>query len=128
VRTRQSILMPILLLCVRLAAAEDPAVTLGPPWRSIVAGDQYTVGLKTDGTVWAWGNDRLGQLGDGTTAVRDRPVQVQGLPPAAMVAAGGVNSAAVAIDGTIWIWGRDDQGQLGAGYQADRLVPSPAVP
>jgi alpha-tubulin suppressor-like RCC1 family protein len=81
----------------------------------IAAGAGHTIVLKKDGTVWAWGNNRFGQLGDGTTADHLTPVQVVGLTDAVAIACGYAHSIAVKSDGTIWTWGSDSYGQLGEG-------------
>ena len=47
---------------------------------AVTAGARHTCGLKNDDTIWCWGRNTDGQLGDGTTAVRDKPVQVTGIP------------------------------------------------
>jgi uncharacterized repeat protein (TIGR01451 family) len=61
--------------------------------------------LKADGTVWAWGPNEFGQLGDGTTAYRAAPVQVAGLSEVAAIGAAGYSSVAAKRDGTVWAWG-----------------------
>ncbi|MGE5328107.1 MAG: Calx-beta domain-containing protein [Deltaproteobacteria bacterium] len=90
---------------------------------AIAAGTNHTVALKTDGTVWTWGNNVSGQLGDGTTTQRNAPVQVPGLdllkiltPGGSMtkqIAGGGYHTVALKTDGTVWTWGRNNNGQLG---------------
>ena len=55
---------------------------------AIAAGSKHTLALKQDGTVWAWGDNSSGQLGDGTTTHRTSPVQVPGLTGVSAIAAG----------------------------------------
>lgn len=87
-------------------------------------GDAYhTLALKPDSTVWAWGYNRQGQLGDGTKQNRSRPVQVQGLTSAVDIAAGGQHSLAVRSDGTVWTWGANASGQLGDGTTSGSTTP-----
>jgi len=84
----------------------------------------HTLTLKEDGTVWAWGDNANGELGDGTsTDYRSTPVQVCGLSGVASIAAGGAHSLAVKRDGTVWAWGANYQGQLGDEPNATRLTP-----
>ena len=70
---------------------------------------------RSDGTVWAWGDNRVGELGDGTTTDRLAPVQVTGLTGVTQVAAGCTHSLALRSDGTVWAWGANGAGQLGRG-------------
>ena len=72
----------------------------------IATGNEHSLALRSDGTVWAWGNNFNKQLGDGTTTDRHLPVQVQGLPAGIQGIDAGTGSSA-ATDGTqaIWAWG-----------------------
>src|SRR5206468_1761471 len=78
-------------------------------------GGDFSLARKSDGSVWAWGNNGFGQLGDGSTAERDAPVHVSGLSGAVAVSAGESHSLAVRNDGTVWAWGANRFGQLGDG-------------
>ncbi len=91
--------------------------------RAIAGGSDHTVALKTDGSVWAWGSNIYGQLGDGTTIDRLRPVQVSGLSGVTAIAAGNIQTLALRSDGTVWAWGGNYGYQLGDGTSADRLLP-----
>ena len=86
-------------------------------------GGGHCVAAKADGTVWAWGYNASGQLGDGTTIERHAPVQVSGLSGVAAVACGLANSLAVKSDGTVWAWGNNYYGQLGDGTTTERHAP-----
>ena len=68
-------------------------------------GNGFVYALKSDGTVWAWGINSSGQLGDGTTVERTRPVQTNGLTNVIGIAGGNFYGAAVKGDGTVWMWG-----------------------
>jgi alpha-tubulin suppressor-like RCC1 family protein len=83
--------------------------------RAIAAGSSHSLALKEDGTVWAWGYNFDGQLGDGTEANSTRPVRVGELQGVEAIAAGSVHSLALKEDGSVWAWGANDQGQLGNG-------------
>jgi hypothetical protein len=92
--------------------------------------DAASVALKVDRTVWAWGRNNEGQLGDGTTTQRNTPVQVSGLTDVAAgvgrrarLAGGDLHSLAAKRNGTVWAWGRNHQGQLGDGTTTNRLTP-----
>ncbi len=79
--------------------------------------------LKSDGTVWAWGDNEFGQLGDGTTIVSIIPVQIPGLNGVIALAAGRNHTVALKSDGTVWAWGFNAYGQLGDGTTTDRHTP-----
>lgn len=80
--------------------------------------------LAQVGTVWAWGYNESGQLGDGTTTFRSLPVQSGSLTQVVAVSAGFGHSLALRSDGTVWAWGRNAEGQLGDGTTQGRLQPA----
>src|SRR6266851_5429957 len=71
----------------------------------VAAGGLHSLALRSDGTVWAWGYNFVGQLGNGTQTGSGTPVQVTGLTGVIQVAAGGLHSLALRSDGTVWTWG-----------------------
>jgi alpha-tubulin suppressor-like RCC1 family protein len=89
--------------------------------------------VKADGTVWAWGYNNAGQLGDGTNTQRTSPVQVSApLPPLQMtgvvaVAAGREHTLALTSDGHVWAWGANGSGQLGNNSQTPSWIPVSVV-
>jgi alpha-tubulin suppressor-like RCC1 family protein len=106
------------------------------------AGTYHSLALKEDGTVWAWGANSSGELGDGTTTERHTPVQVKGKPPTNAppssasfppwnelsgfkdISAGERHSLALKEDGTVWTWGSNEVGQLGTGrWNIDSTTP-----
>ncbi|WP_242592715.1 RCC1 domain-containing protein [Corallococcus exiguus] len=89
----------------------------------LVAGGVHSLAAKQDGTVWAWGYNFSGQLGDGTSTRRLTPVRVQGLTGVTALAAGYQHSLALNPDGTAWAWGYNASGQLGDGTHTDRSTP-----
>ncbi len=72
---------------------------------TVEEGGAFVLALKSNGTVWSWGNNFSGQLGDGTNQIRTRPVQTIGLTNVKGIAAGISFGAAVKTDGTVWVWG-----------------------
>ncbi len=80
----------------------------------VAAGWTHSLALGSDGTVWAWGDNRFGQLGDGTTIQSDTPVQVPGLSGVTQIAAGDGWSLALRSGGTVWAWGVNTYNELGA--------------
>jgi len=87
------------------------------------AGQGFTLAVKTDGTLWAWGDGSSGALGDGTTASKSSPVQIGLLTNWKQVAGGIESSAAIKTDGTLWTWGDNAAGQLGDGTRINRSSP-----
>ncbi len=96
---------------------------------AIAAGEGHSLALKSDGTIWAWGDNQYGQLGSGLIGVNQtRPVQVARIPTltglgAVAIDAGRYHSLALTSDGMIWVWGRNDHYQLGNGGTFDRVGP-----
>ncbi len=72
---------------------------------SIAAGGNHTIALRSDGTVWTWGANSVGQLGNGTYAHSPLPVQVKGLDNVKGIAGGLTYTIALKNDGSVWMWG-----------------------
>lgn len=105
-------------------APEMPAqVGTETTWSKVACGDHHTVAVRSDGTLWAWGKNENGQLGDGTTIQRTAPVQVGSATTWDKVVCGPGHTLARRSDGTLWAWGKNDQGQLGDGSLTDRSSP-----
>jgi alpha-tubulin suppressor-like RCC1 family protein len=95
---------------------------------AISAGRYHTIALKDDGTVWSWGDNIYGQLGNGTTAQRNTPVQVMaspgvGLTDVIAISARYDHTIALKDNGTVWSWGYNGTGQLGDGTTANKSTP-----
>jgi alpha-tubulin suppressor-like RCC1 family protein len=89
-------------------------VDKGNNWKQVEAGRLTSCGIKTDGTLWTWGRNQYGQLGDNTTADKSSPVQIYGGGTNwKQVSKGHWHMAAVKTDGTLWSWGRNEYGYLG---------------
>ena len=82
-------------------------------WMAIAAGERHILLLKTNGTLWSWGLNRSGQLGDGTTIDHTEPMQIGSEHNWSTIRAGDAYSMALKTDGTVWIWGSNGCGQLG---------------
>lgn len=94
--------------------------------RQVAAGPDSKTSLAVlwDGTVWAWGGNSVGELGNGTVVPSSVPVQVPGLSGIVQVAAGAYHSVALGSDGRVWTWGWNYYGQLGDGTTVmQRLSP-----
>ena len=90
---------------------------------SVSAGQRYSLAINTDGSLWAWGLNSHGQLGDGT--ITDRHVPVKIMDNVVFISAGyrADHTLAVKTDGSLWAWGRNDDGQIGDGTTTDRYKP-----
>ncbi|MBI5207101.1 MAG: Ig-like domain-containing protein, partial [Candidatus Firestonebacteria bacterium] len=91
--------------------------------KAIAGGAWHSIVLKHDGTVWTWGNNSYGQLGNNTTIGSYTPVQVSGLTGVIAIAAGGWHNLALKSDSTVWAWGYNNVGRLGDGTTTDRYTP-----
>ena len=96
----------------------------------VAAGDETSLALRSDGTVWAWGSNAQGQLGDGTTVNRDTAERVPGLTGITQIAAKGA-SFALRSDGTLFAWGDNSSSELGNGTKggfSTAPAPVPGLP
>jgi len=83
------------------------------------AGAQYhTMVIKTEGSLWGWGDNSIGQIGDGTTAFRSQPVKI--MDDVVAVSTGSTHTLAVTLDGSLWAWGSGGVGELGHGERPFR--------
>jgi alpha-tubulin suppressor-like RCC1 family protein len=119
-----------------LSSRSSPVTTVGGQgtWKQVAAGTVNTAAIKTDGTLWTWGNNNpYGQLGDNTSSTRSSPVTtVAGGTNWKQVAVGrgntgGQNIAAIKTDGTLWTWGINSSGQLGDNTLVDKSSPVTTV-
>lgn len=105
-------------------ALPHQVTALGNDVAAIAAGENHTCALKKDGTVWCWGDNTHGELGDGTTTLNPSPTQVIALGSTVVeIAAGQSHSCARKLDGSLWCWGGNDYGQVGDGTSTNRLEP-----
>ena len=108
----------------------SPVTTVGGQgsWKQVAAGFAHTSAIKTDGTLWTWGFNTVGQLGDNTSSNRSSPVTtVAGGTTWKQVACGYNNTAAIKTDGTLWTWGFNNYGQLGDNTSSNRSSPVTTV-
>ena len=94
-------------------------------WSKISADGSSSMAIKTDGTMWSWGNNDNGRLGLGDTTNQSSPVQIGALTTWSSVSCGGYTGFAAAIktDGTLWSWGYNIFGQLGLGNETNQSSP-----
>lgn len=93
-------------------------------WKTMAAGERFSMGIKTDGTLWAWGKNDVGQLGDGTTTNQPLPVQIGTATNWDSVASGYQHTVALKTDGSLWTWGTNEVGQLGNGTTTAVVAPT----
>jgi alpha-tubulin suppressor-like RCC1 family protein len=108
--------------------ASSPIQTIagGTNWKQVTCGAGHVAAVKTDGSLWLWGFNLYGELGNGnngypagTTNSRSSPVQTAaGGTNWREVSAGGTNTAAIKTDGTLWVWGTNNGGNLANGTAA----------
>ena len=97
---------------------ENPAL-----FQQVSAGGNHTVGIRPDGSLWAWGYNMHGQLGDGTTINKHTPTRI-GTDTWTSVFAGSAHTVGIRTDGSLWAWGSNYEGQLGDGTTTNRLIPT----
>lgn len=94
-------------------------VQVAGQWRQIAASADatfpHTLAIGLDGTLWAWGDNTYGQLGDGTTTAKSSPIQVGSESTWSTVANGERYSVALKSDGSLWAWGSNFYGEIGNG-------------
>jgi alpha-tubulin suppressor-like RCC1 family protein len=100
-------------------------IALGSNWKQVSVGYRHTAAIKTDGTLWAWGYNLNGELGDNTTTTKSSPVQTIAFGTNwKSVSCGSYSTtAAIKTDGTLWTWGSNSYGQLGDNTGIKRSSP-----
>ncbi len=96
-------------------------------WSFISAGDEYSIAIKTNGTLWAWGDNVYGQLGDNTSGsgnIRTTPIQIGTDTNWVFASAGTTHTLAIKSNGTLWGFGQNNFGKLGDGTIIDKLTPT----
>jgi alpha-tubulin suppressor-like RCC1 family protein len=97
----------------------------GSSWKQVSSGNSHTVAIKTDETLWTWGNGNSGRLGNNQTTNRSTPVTTfAGGSSWKQVSSGGYHTAAIKTDGTLWTWGPGGFGRLGT----NDITPNRSTP
>lgn len=94
---------------------------------AFAAGGNHSLAVRNNGSVWAWGDNNSGQLGNMHLVTHHLPVPVPGLWGVSSVAAGLNHSLALKTDGTAWAWGDNSSGQLGNGSSTNSATPHPVT-
>ena len=98
-------------------------------WLQVDTGQSHTCAIASDNSLWCWGDNSAGQLGDGTHTAQALPVRV--VVPGqswASVKAGLSHTCALSLDGDIWCWGDNGDGQLGIGSNTQQTIPQRVEP
>ena len=106
-------------------AVTSPVQTVarGVTWKLVAGGGYFSAGIKTDGTLWMWGLNTHGQLGDNTNTNRSSPVQeVTASTNWRAVACGNQVTGAIKTDGSLWMWGNNSYGMTGLGLTSGNTV------
>lgn len=99
-------------------------VTFATTWKQVSCGAYHTAAIKTDGTLWTWGRNGYGQLGDNTITHRSSPIQTISVGNNwKQVSCGQYFTAAIKTDSTLWSWGFNTSGRLGDGTIVHRSSP-----
>lgn len=102
-------------------------VAFGTNWFQVSVGQNHIAAIKTDGTLWLWGNNAYGQLGDNTTTKRSSPVQTIAFGTNWKQVACNNHTIAIKTDGTLWCWGDNNNGRLGDNTVTKRSSPVQTV-
>jgi alpha-tubulin suppressor-like RCC1 family protein len=111
-------------------ARSSPVSVVGgfTDWISASAGLAHSLGVRANGSLWAWGRNSYGRLGDETTTSRSSPVSVVGgFSDWVSASAGGYHSLGVRANGSLWAWGSNANGRLGDNTATDRSSPVSVV-
>lgn len=98
-------------------------IGLDSDWQSISAGFNNSFAIKTNGTLWGWGQNDLGQLGDGTQIDKLTPTQIGLQSDWMLVSAGQRHTVALKSNGDLYTWGDNSQAQLGNGNYSSTITP-----
>ena len=90
---------------------------------AIAGGFSHSLALKSSGTVWTWGDNQYGELGNGSNTSSNVPVEVNSLSKVVAISGGGAHSLALLSVGTVWAWGDNQYGELGNGSNVNSNVP-----
>ncbi len=91
-------------------------------FEKVFAGQHHFIAIAKDGTLWAWGNNAYGEVGDGSTTDRKSPVQISSETGWTNIYPGQTHNLAIKENGTLWAWGRNNYGKLGLGTEGGTIL------
>ena len=101
----------------------SPIQITGSNWKLVTSGNSHSIAIKTDNTLWAWGNNSSGQLGNNSYTSKSTPIQITGTTWK-KVDCGSYYTIAIKTDNTLWAWGNNSAGQLGLNDSTNRANPT----
>jgi alpha-tubulin suppressor-like RCC1 family protein len=107
-----------------LASLTPTRIGTATNWQAVSTGIFHSLALKKDGTIWAWGYNNAGQIGDGTFDDRFTPTQIGTDNDWQAIETGHYFCLALKKDGTLWAWGDNTNGQLGDGIYLSKVRPT----
>jgi alpha-tubulin suppressor-like RCC1 family protein len=93
-------------------------------WTSIACGSNHSIALKANGTLWAWGKNDFGQLGDSSLVNKNLPVLISSDSNWTKISAGAFHNLALKANGTLWAWGNNTNGELGDSSVIQKNYPT----
>ena len=105
----------LVLLCLSPAAYATTA--------QVASGNDHSIGLDANGGLWAWGDNKTGQLGSGDNLTSETPTRIVSDTDWNLIAAGGFHNLALKNDGSLWAWGNNGSGQIGDASTSHRKAP-----
>jgi alpha-tubulin suppressor-like RCC1 family protein len=104
--------------------ATPQVINADKDWTSLCAGQRHTCAIKSGGTLWCWGDDAAGQLGQPSSSTSPSLVNLD--TDWSTLACGDLHTCAVKTNGTLWCWGSNSKGQIGTATSLGSFVTSPS--
>jgi alpha-tubulin suppressor-like RCC1 family protein len=104
-------------------SAPNQIVIWGTDWQKVSAGEIHSAAIRYDGSLWTWGGNPDGQLGDSSVASKSSPVVISSDDGWKEVSCGGRHTAAIDNAGLLWAWGHNQFGQVGDETTDDQSGP-----
>ena len=122
---KKIIFLLLLLFIIGCSSSSDEQTnnpTITQQWKEIDAGFSHNVAINIDGTLWSWGKNTIGQLGDGTNVGKNIPTKISTETDWKMISCAKNYTIALKNDGTLWAWGENQNGELGNQFQQEIVI------